>query len=87
MTHYYQTFDTNRDALASLYQDQSKLTWEGQQVLGAAAIVQKFKSLAFQKVQHQVSSVDAQPSTSGGILIMVCGKLLVSLRCRGVSPE
>lgn len=30
--HYYNTFDTNRAGLGSLYQDQSLLTFEGQQV-------------------------------------------------------
>lgn len=82
--HYYQTFDSNRDALLSLYQDQSKMTWEGQQILGAQNIVNKFKSLPFQKVQHQIGSCDSQPSSSGGILIMVNGKLLV--RCLGNLP-
>uniref|UniRef100_A0A061SAF1 Nuclear transport factor 2 n=1 Tax=Tetraselmis sp. GSL018 TaxID=582737 RepID=A0A061SAF1_9CHLO len=74
--HYYQTFATNRDALVSLYQEQSKLTWEGQQFLGAQAIVQKFKALPFQNVRHDISVVDAQPSPSGGITLMVNGKLL-----------
>uniref|UniRef100_A0A7S1T4F2 NTF2 domain-containing protein n=1 Tax=Tetraselmis chuii TaxID=63592 RepID=A0A7S1T4F2_9CHLO len=76
VSHYYQTFDTNRDALISLYQDQSMLTWEGQKFSGPQNIVGKFKSLPFQQVQHQVTAMDSQPSMSGGILIQVNGKLM-----------
>ena len=36
------------------------------------------QSLPFQKVQHQVSTFDAQPSNAeGGILVLVTGALLV----------
>src|SRR5438034_1893887 len=38
------------------------------------------QTLPFQKVVHQVSTLDAQPSNQGGILVMVTGALLVSLR-------
>ena len=36
--HYYNTFDTNRPALAGLYQDQSMLTFEGQTFTGAQQV-------------------------------------------------
>lgn len=55
------------------------LTWEGQQFSGPQNIVGKFKSLPFQQVQHQVTSMDFQPSMSGGILIQVNGKLMVRM--------
>ncbi|RHZ74449.1 Nuclear transport factor 2 [Aspergillus turcosus] len=75
---YYQTFDTNRQALASLYRDNSMLTFETSQVIGVANIAEKLTSLPFQKVQHQIATFDAQPSnTEGGILVMVTGGLLV----------
>jgi hypothetical protein len=35
------------------------------------------QSLPFEKVKHAVSTLDAQPSENGGILILVTGALLV----------
>ncbi|KAI9832895.1 MAG: Nuclear transport factor 2 [Sarea resinae] len=75
---YYKTFDENRQNLAMLYRDESMLTFEGNPVQGAAQIVEKLGSLPFQKVQHQYSTADAQPSGgAGGIIVMVTGALLV----------
>lgn len=46
-----------------------------------------FQSLPFQKVVHQVSTLDAQPANeAGGILVMVTGGLLVSLDLPLASP-
>ncbi|PKS07842.1 hypothetical protein jhhlp_006450 [Lomentospora prolificans] len=73
---YYNTFDTDRKGLSALYRDQSMLTFESASSLGVAAIVEKLTSLPFEKVKHQVSTLDAQP-TNGGILILVTGQLLV----------
>lgn len=39
--HYYQTFDTNRAALHTLYQDASMLTFENEQFAGMQAIMTK----------------------------------------------
>lgn len=36
--HYYTTFDTNRQGLGVLYQEQSMLTFEGQQFLGTQQV-------------------------------------------------
>ncbi|PLN79852.1 putative nuclear transport factor NTF-2 [Aspergillus taichungensis] len=78
VTFYYQTFDNNRQNLAGLYRDHSMLTFETSSVQGTAAIIEKLGSLPFQKVQHQVSTFDAQPSNAeGGILVLVTGALLV----------
>ncbi|KAB8229938.1 Nuclear transport factor 2 [Aspergillus alliaceus] len=75
---YYQTFDSNRASLAGLYRDQSMLTFETNSVQGVANITEKLTSLPFQKVAHQVGTLDAQPSNQdGGILVMVTGALLV----------
>ena len=74
--HYYQTFDTNRPGLATLYQNESMLTFEGQQFMGAQAIVEKLTGLPFQSVQHRVVSLDAQPSMSGGLVVFVTGQLI-----------
>ncbi|CAD6571893.1 MAG: Nuclear transport factor 2 [Alectoria sarmentosa] len=75
---YYNTFDQNRTNLAALYRDNSMLTFETAAVQGVAGIIEKLKSLPFEKVAHKVSTLDAQPSNeSGGILVMVTGALLV----------
>ena len=75
--HYYAAFDSNRAALADLYQAESMLSFEGSQVAGRDAIVAKLTSLPFQQVQHQVTSTDCHPTTNGGILVHVCGNLVV----------
>ncbi|KAK6116603.1 hypothetical protein DH2020_049709 [Rehmannia glutinosa] len=74
--HYYSTFDTNRAGLVSLYQDASMLTFEGQKIQGAQAIAAKLANLPFQQCQHQISTVDCQPSGPvGGMLVFVSGTL------------
>ncbi|KAL3493863.1 hypothetical protein BJX62DRAFT_68598 [Aspergillus germanicus] len=74
---YYQTFDANRSGLAGLYRDNSMLTFETSSVQGVNLIMEKLGGLPFQKVQHQVSTLDAQPSNEqGGILVLVTGALL-----------
>ncbi|KAJ5211754.1 Nuclear transport factor NTF-2 [Penicillium cinerascens] len=74
---YYKTFDGNRDGLAPLYRDQSMLTFETSSVQGTAAIVERLSSLPFQQVRHQIATFDAQPSSEGGIIVLVTGALLV----------
>jgi len=54
------------------------LTFESASVLGVNAIVEKLSGLPFEKVKHQVSTLDAQPTmVEGGIIILVTGQLLV----------
>ena len=70
------------------------LTFETTAVRGASDIIEKLtvcilpsclfqadrlvQTLPFEKVVHQVTTLDAQPSNdSGGILVMVTGALLV----------
>lgn len=54
------------------------LTFEGVQVQGARNIVEKLVSLGFTKVQHRISTFDAQPgSPNGDVLVMVTGELLI----------
>ncbi|PSS14979.1 hypothetical protein M430DRAFT_142297 [Amorphotheca resinae ATCC 22711] len=75
---YYNQFDLDRKQLAPLYRDNSMLTFESASVAGTAGIVEKLSALPFEKVKHQVSTLDAQPSgETGGILILVTGALLV----------
>ncbi|KAF7316955.1 Nuclear transport factor 2 [Mycena chlorophos] len=79
INYYYQTFDSNRANLASLYRDSSMLSFEGAQILGTSAIVEKLASLPFQKVEHKVTTKDAQPSSSSvaSVLVSVTGMLVV----------
>ncbi|CAH2448973.1 GDP-bound Gsp1p interacting protein [Komagataella phaffii CBS 7435] len=77
-TFYYEKFDSDRTQLGNLYRDQSMLTFESSQLQGARDIVEKLVSLPFQKVQHRVSTLDAQPaSPNGDILVLVTGELLI----------
>jgi len=73
---YYQTFDTNRAGLVSLYRPTSLFTFQNVLYRGPQAIVEKLSSLSFSRVQHQVVSCDTQ-AIDGGIIVMVTGQLLV----------
>ena len=78
--HYYNIFDkvATRANLQQLYNaDQSLLSFEGQQMQGAAKIMEKLGSLTFQKIQHLITTTDCQPMFDGGILINVLGQLKV----------
>ncbi|KAK9841087.1 hypothetical protein WJX84_001284 [Apatococcus fuscideae] len=75
--HYYNTFDTARSSLASLYSEQAMLTFEGSETQGQQAILQKLTSLPFQQCKHHVATLDVQPSPmQGGIMVFVTGQLL-----------
>ncbi|KAE8212103.1 hypothetical protein CF319_g5336 [Tilletia indica] len=76
---YYQTFDSNRAQLASLYRPNSMLTFEGQPFQGTESIVEKLVSLPFQKVAHQVATRDVQPTGSdqSSLFVLVTGHLVV----------
>ncbi|TPX31356.1 hypothetical protein SmJEL517_g05288 [Synchytrium microbalum] len=76
--YYYSTFDRNRAELAPLYKANSMLSFEGAQIQGSQAIVEKLVGLAFKRVAHKVISLDAQPSASpSSLLVAVTGQLLV----------
>lgn len=54
------------------------LTFETSQLQGAGSIVEKLVSLGFKKVVHKITTLDAQPaSPNGDILVMVTGELLI----------
>ncbi|CEG84495.1 Putative Nuclear transport factor 2 [Rhizopus microsporus] len=74
---YYETFDSNRSNLQGLYRENSMLTFEGAQIQGTASIVEKLTSLPFQRVQHKITTIDAQPSGPNGSLIVTVSGLLV----------
>ena len=52
------------------------LTFEGQKLQGPAAIAGKLGSLPFQHCEHQIVTVDCQPSgPQGGMLVFVSGSI------------
>ncbi|KAI0082873.1 nuclear transport factor 2 [Panus rudis PR-1116 ss-1] len=79
VTFYYTTFDTDRNGLAGLYRDHSMLTWEGAQLQGVQAIGGKLTSLPFEKVEHKIVNLDAQPSstTVASLICSVTGFLKI----------
>ena len=75
---YYNQFDKDRSQLGNLYRNESMLTFETSQVQGVASIVEKLTSLPFQKVTHRITTLDAQPcSPQGDVLVMITGELLI----------
>ncbi|KII89267.1 hypothetical protein PLICRDRAFT_698354 [Plicaturopsis crispa FD-325 SS-3] len=76
---YYTTFDSNRAGLQNLYRDVSFLSWEGTPIQGATNISEKLTNLPFEKVQHKVTTLDAQPSspTIASLIVSVTGLLVV----------
>ena len=78
IAHFYQTFDTNRAALQTLYNERSLLTYEGKQFMGMQSLMTHLTSgLGFQTVQHATTTTDCQPTEANGIVVFVTGKLAV----------
>ncbi|KAK0579846.1 hypothetical protein LWI29_032400 [Acer saccharum] len=74
--HFYHLFDNDRASLSSLYQPTSMLTFEGHKIQGVEDISAKLRQLPFDQSRHQISTIDSQPcSSTGGIVIFVSGSL------------
>lgn len=73
--HYYTTIDSNRANLATLYSQDSMLSFEGEQYLGVEAIMGKLQSLP--SMQHAATSFDYQPTVNNGIIAFVTGQLAI----------
>mmetsp|Transcript_28580 Transcript_28580/g.36949 ORF Transcript_28580/g.36949 Transcript_28580/m.36949 type:complete len:125 (+) Transcript_28580:19-393(+) len=74
--HYYQTLNTNPDALAGLYQPTSVFSLEGNEHTGPEAIVAALKTPG--QMQHDISglTIDTQMSVNqNALVILVTGKL------------
>ncbi|KAJ0955750.1 putative nuclear transport factor 2, NTF2-like domain superfamily [Helianthus annuus] len=77
--HYYHLFDSDRSSLSSLYHQSSMLTFEGQKLQGVDDICSKINQLPFDKCHHLISTIDSQPSSfAGGIVVFVSGSLRLS---------
>ncbi|KAF6206304.1 hypothetical protein GE061_017534 [Apolygus lucorum] len=75
---YYALFDdaNERAKLVNMYNTETSfMTFEGMQLQGALKIMEKLGSLAFQKINRIITSVDSQPMFDGGVLINVLGRL------------
>lgn len=75
---YYAMFDGGvqvRVGLTNFYTDNSLLTFEGQQFMGREKIGEKLMTLTFQKIEHLIEICDCQPTTDGGVVVMVMGHL------------
>ncbi|XP_013389047.1 nuclear transport factor 2 [Lingula anatina] len=75
LTNYFNTFDSSRANVGPFYHADAQLTFEGQLFSGPQAIVAKFTSLPFQKIQHSITTMDSQATVDGGITILVVGKI------------
>ena len=54
------------------------LSFEGSDVQGSTAILGKLTALPFQRSQHRISTIDAQPSLApGSLLVFVTGEILI----------
>ncbi|KAL0231428.1 hypothetical protein GEMRC1_010832 [Eukaryota sp. GEM-RC1] len=54
------------------------LTFEGKQVQGAQNIITHLTEVvSFKTTQHSLGSVDCQPSSTNGIIILVTGSIVV----------
>ena len=77
VAHYCSTFTSNRPAMASLYQAESTLTWEGDLPRQGATIMEKLNSLP-QGTQFHAQTTDVQPSmTPNAMCIFVTGQILI----------
>lgn len=74
--HYYHLFDNERPSLITLYHPASLLNFEGQKFQGIEEISSKLNGLPFDQCRHAISTIDSQPSSiNGGIVVFVSGSL------------
>ncbi|CDW52239.1 probable nuclear transport factor; nuclear transp ort factor (ntf) [Trichuris trichiura] len=79
--HYYRMFDvtdgtTRSTGVADLYDPlESYVTFEGAQMKGKEAILQKYSGLPFKSIQRAITKVDCQPLADGSVLVLVLGQL------------
>lgn len=74
--HYYNLFDNDRSSIGTLYQPSSMFSFEGQKLLGNEDISAKLNALPFGQCRHVISTIDSQPSSfAGGIIVFVSGSI------------
>lgn len=75
---YYLSFDNigTRPNVINFYNAETSLmTFEGKQLQGSRAIMEKLNSLGFKNINRILTAVDPQPMLDGGIVISVIGRL------------
>ncbi|GMT00262.1 hypothetical protein PENTCL1PPCAC_22436 [Pristionchus entomophagus] len=81
VSYYYSKFDVGdpmirAQGLCDLYDPaNSYMTFEGVQMKGQEAILQKFQSLTFRTIQRAITKSDCQPLYDGSIMVAVLGQL------------
>uniref|UniRef100_A0A183BK08 NTF2-related export protein n=1 Tax=Globodera pallida TaxID=36090 RepID=A0A183BK08_GLOPA len=79
--HFYTKFDVPDGqvrtlGLHDLYDaEHSFMTFEGNQVKGRQAILDKYGLLPFRTIQHVITKTDSQPLPDGSIFVTVIGQL------------
>ena len=58
-----------------MYSNESMLTYEAEQYLGAQQIMSKLNTLP--TLKHTIKTFDAQPTTNNGIVAFVTGELSI----------
>lgn len=76
INHYYQCFSTSRNQLATLYREISMMSFENEQYRGTTQIIERLNKLPV-GVVHKCLSLDIQPTPNNGILILVCGDIVI----------
>ena len=77
LTLFYQLYDKDAESRGNLYQlydESALLKYEGHDITTRASIAEKYRSLPFQVVQHEVSTFD-HFLIGDAILISVLGQL------------
>lgn len=76
---FYECYDdpAKRDGLSNFYHNEAFQSFEDDQRMGKAAILEKIKSLPFQSVAHAITKVDSQPTLDGGVLVSILGQVKV----------
>jgi len=76
---YYNQFDSSAESRATLqcfyHAEHSLMSFEGVQVQGSVAIMEKIKAFSFQSIRRVITAVDCQPTFDGGVIVNVLGQL------------
>ncbi|KAI6694634.1 hypothetical protein NL676_022344 [Syzygium grande] len=74
--NYCRTFDANRADLVNLYQEESVMTFDGQEIQGKEGILAKLNSLPFQQCQHHIGTINCLPDgLNGDVFVLIIGKI------------
>jgi len=76
---YYAQFDASAESRSTLgcfyHAEHSLMSFEGVQVQGSQAILEKIKGFTFKTIRRGITAVDCQPTFDGGVIVNVLGQL------------